>query len=119
MPPQHSPRPRGENEARVLRTRIWTAAVALPIAGFSWFIAIVGGWGLYEIATSTAIRGIVSLLVIFVAGAVPLLAILVAGDGGFWVAPAAVFLIMLALIAIVARRGGEAAPKGLPLEIAG
>src|SRR5579885_3463291 len=119
MPPQHSPRPRGENEARVLRTRIWTAAVALPNAGFSWFIAIVGGWGLYEIATITAIRGIVSLLVIFVAGAVPLLAILVAGDGGFWVAPAAVFLIMLALIAIVARRGGEAAPKGLPLEIAG
>jgi len=113
----------------VLRTRIWTAAVALPTvlaaivflpdAAFSWFIAIVGAWGLYEVATITAVRAATSLLVLLIAGAVPMAAMLIAGDGGFWIAPAAVFVIMFALITVVARRGGEAAPKGLPLEIAG
>ncbi len=113
----------------MLRTRVWTAAIALPAVlaaiiflpdhAFSVFIAIVGGWGLYEVATITAIRGPLSVLILILAGAVPLITLLIAGDLGIWLLPSVVFVLMLTLVAIVATRGADAAPKGLPLEVAG
>jgi phosphatidate cytidylyltransferase len=113
----------------VLRARVWTAAVALPVvlaaiiflssAGFSVFIAMLGGWGLYEVASMTGTRGIISILVLAALGVAPLLAMLAAGDGGFWVLPAVVAVMMFALVALVAISGAENTPTGVPLEIAG
>jgi phosphatidate cytidylyltransferase len=113
----------------VLRARVWTAAVALPVvlaailflssAGFSVFIAMLGGWGLYEVASMTGTRGIISILVLVGLGVAPLLAMLAAGDGGFWVLPAAVTVMMFALVALVGISGAENTPTGVPLEIAG
>jgi phosphatidate cytidylyltransferase len=113
----------------VLRARLWTAAVALPVvlaaiiflsrAGFSVFIALLGGWGLYEVASMTATRGMISILLLLGLGAVPLLAMLAAGDGGWWVLPAVVTALMFALVVVVGGGGAGNAPKGVPLQIAG
>ena len=113
----------------MLRARLWTAAVALPVvlaaiiclssAGFSVFIALLGGWGLYEIASMTATRGMISILVLLGLGVVPLLAMLAAGDGGLWVLPAVVTALMCALVVRVGVSGAENVPKGARLEIAG
>jgi phosphatidate cytidylyltransferase len=113
----------------VLRARLWTAVVALPVvlaaiiflscAGFSVFIGLLGGWGLYEVASMTATRGMASILGLLVLGALPLLAMLAAGDGGWWVLPAVVTALMFALVVLVGVGGAENAPKGAPLQIAG
>ena len=113
----------------MLRARVWTAVVALPTvlaaiiflsnSEFSVFIAIVGAWGLYEVATIAAVRASLSLPVILAAGAAPLAALLLAGDLGIWLMPVVVILLMLGLVLMVARHGAESAPKGLVLEIAG
>jgi phosphatidate cytidylyltransferase len=113
----------------VLRARLWTAAVALPVVlaaiiflsrvGFSVFIALLGGWGLYEVASMTATRGMISILLLLGLGAVPLLAMLAAGDGGWWVLPAVVTALMFALVVVVGGGGAGNAPKGAPLQIAG
>lgn len=113
----------------MLRARLWTAAVALPVVlaaivylssgGFSVFIALLGGWGLYEVAAMTATSGLISILVLPGLGLVPLLAMLSAGDGGWWVLPALVTALMFALVVLVGISGAENIPKGAPLEIAG
>ena len=113
----------------MLRARLWTAAVALPVvvaaiiflssAGFSVFIALLGGWGLYEVASMTATSGLISILVLPGLGVVPLLAMLTAGDGGLWVLPAVVTGLMAGLVVVVGLSGAENIPKGAPLEIAG
>lgn len=113
----------------MLRARLWTAAVALPVvlaaitflpsAGFSVFIALLGGWSLYEVVSMTATSGLISLLVLPGLGVVPLLAMLAAGDGGLWVLPAVVTAMMSALVVLVGISGAENTPKGAPLEIAG
>src|SRR5262245_57288959 len=115
--------------ASVLHARLWTAAVALPVvlaailflpsAGFSVFIAMLGGWGLYEVASMTATRRMISIPVLLVLGVVPLLVMLAAGDGGWWVLPAVVTALMLALVLLVGISGAENTPRGAPLEIAG
>ncbi|HXW84289.1 MAG TPA: phosphatidate cytidylyltransferase [Candidatus Binataceae bacterium] len=110
----------------MLRTRLWTAAVALPAVllilvlapgwFFSIFIGVLGIWGLYEIAGMTGLATPAALLILAGAGAVPLLAILARGDPG-WMMPGAIFAVMLALVAAVARFGAEAGPKGLALTL--
>jgi phosphatidate cytidylyltransferase len=114
----------------VLRARVWTAAIALPVVlgaiiflpnfGFSVFIAIVGAWGLYEVASITAAaRGYLAILLIAVVGGGPLLAMLIGGDRGEWFFPLAVILVMLGLVARVGTAGAENAPKGWVLQTAG
>ena len=113
----------------MLRARLWTAAVALPVvlaaiillssAGFSVFIALLGGWGLYEVVSMTATSGLISLLVLPGLGVVPLVAILAAGDGGLWMLPVAVTALMFALVVRVAMSGAENTSKGAPLQIVG
>ena len=113
----------------MLRARLWTAAVALPTVlaaiiflssgGFSLFIGALGVWGLYEVASMTATRGMISILVLLGLGVVPLLGVLTAGDRGLWVLPAVVIALMFALVVLVGISGAENAPKGAPLEILG
>jgi len=113
----------------VLRTRILTAAIALPLvlaailflppAGFSIFIAIVGCWSLYEIAMMTTSHGPLSIFAILATGLAPLFAILAIGDYGVWPLPVMVIAVMLSLVAMVAINGPDAVPKGLPLEVEG
>ncbi|MGO9604933.1 MAG: phosphatidate cytidylyltransferase [Candidatus Binataceae bacterium] len=110
----------------MLRTRLWTAIVVLPAVlaaiiflpnnGFSVFIAIVGAWGLYEIAAMTS-TGVTAILAILVAGAAPLVLLLMLGDVAGWSLPAAVILNMLLLVGLVAVGGG--APGGTSLIISG
>jgi phosphatidate cytidylyltransferase len=98
---------------------VLAAIVFLPPAGFSVFIALVGGWGLYEIASMTAARGVISLLMLLGLGVAPLLAMLAAGDGGLWVLPVVVSALMFGLVVLVGIYGAENTSKGVPLEIAG
>jgi phosphatidate cytidylyltransferase len=112
----------------VLRTRLWTAAVALPavVAAvifspnwfFTLFIAVLGAWGLYEIAGMTAARTPLAIAPLVAAGAAPLLALLYGGDAT-WLVPAAVILVMFALVGRVAASGGERGPKGAVLTLIG
>src|SRR5208282_1349589 len=109
-----------------LRPRLWTAIVVLPAVlaatiflpndGFSVFIAIVGAWGLYEVAAMTSTSA-TAILAILVAGAAPLVLLLMLGDVAGWPLPAAVILNMLLLVSLVAVGGG--APGGTSLIISG
>ncbi len=113
----------------MLRTRVLTAAVALPTVlaviifppdwCFSIFIGVLGAWGLYEVAAMTAARGVLAVLVIVVAGALPLGGMLAMGDRAGWIAPAAVFALMMLAVVAVAARGGEGGPKGIILVLLG
>ena len=113
----------------MLRARVWTAAIALPVVlgaivflpnlGFSVFIAVVGAWGLYEVAGITAARDPAAILIIVVAGGGPLLAMITGGDRGEWFFPLAVILLMLGLVARVGTSGAESAPRGWVLEMVG
>ena len=113
----------------MLRARVWTAAIALPAVlgaiillpnfGFTVFIAIVGAWGLYEVASVAAASDPFAILTIVVAGGGPLLAMLTGGDHGEWFFPLAVILLMLGLIARVGTAGAENGPKGWVLQTVG
>ena len=113
----------------MLRARVWTAAIALPVVlgailflpdlGFTAFIAIVGAWGLYEIASITAAAGPLEIILIVVAGGGPLLAMLAGGDRGEWFFPLAVILVMLGLVARVGTTGAQSAPRGWVLQTVG
>lgn len=114
----------------MLRTRVWTALVALPallamvlFAPAPWFAAFVGAliaWGLYEVGAMTQAR---------TAGAIGLL--LVAGGGSaillgcapehLWLIPLGAIVAMLALVAKVGRGTASAAarPPGIGLTILG
>jgi phosphatidate cytidylyltransferase len=104
----------------VLRTRILTAAVLLPavlaavVFGSNWFftlfIAVLGVFGLYEIAAMTGTLKLVALPLYAVVGGVPLFGLLYGGDAG-WVVPTIVILVMLVLIARIAIAGREGAPS--------
>lgn len=100
----------------MLRTRILTAAIALPAVLaviifapnwlFAWFIGGLAAWGLYEVAGMTAARSPGRLVVLVVAGAAPALAELYAGNCN-WIVPAAVIAAMLVLVGRVAVKGGQ------------
>ena len=110
----------------MLRTRLWTAAIALPIllatilfasdSFFRLFIAVLGCWALYEIAAMTGAVEWSAILIIAVVGAVPLFGLRYVGDAG-WLLPVSVIVAMVVLMALVAIRGAEAGPKGLVLTL--
>ena len=104
----------------MLRTRLLTAAVALPVvlaaifllpaAGFSIFIFIVGMWGLYEVAEMT--DGKSQYFRLLILGVLPLVLLLasprlVDDNPGFAIVPILSGLAMLALVGLVARNGAE------------
>jgi phosphatidate cytidylyltransferase len=104
----------------VLRTRVWTALVALPallavvlFAPAPWFAAFVGVltvWGLYEVGGMTRARtpGAIGALVLAGGGSAILLAWV---PERLWFIPLGVILAMLAL---VVRVGQEPASAGAP-----
>ncbi|HUY28955.1 MAG TPA: phosphatidate cytidylyltransferase [Candidatus Binataceae bacterium] len=113
----------------MLRTRLLTAAVVLPAvlamlmfasgAMFSAFIAVLGLWALYEVATMTLARDALSLGILATAGAVPLFVLLARGDGNLWIIPTVVTAAMIALVVSVAFRGPAGAPGRRGLGVLG
>jgi phosphatidate cytidylyltransferase len=108
----------------VLRTRLWTAAVALPAtiaivlfapnAIFSAFIGILTAWGLYEIIAMIKASGFEMLLVAICGGA-PAIYILINGGGSRSIAAFVMIvavLPMLVLVALVALQGAESLARG-------
>jgi len=106
----------------VLRTRLLTAAVALPVVlaaifllpavGFSIFIFIVGLLGLFEVVEMTGAKSSYFPVDLLMLGVFPLLSILVAGSSVAempWLSgvPILSILLMLALVGLVARDGAE------------
>lgn len=112
----------------MLATRVWTAAIALPLvvaaivflppAFFSVLILILGAWALYEVASMSQARTALSRATIIVVGGIPLAGFL-ASPHPPWIAPLLVFLIMSALIAIVSVGGPAAGIKGTTLAAVG
>lgn len=104
----------------MLRTRIATAAVLLPAVlcavifapnwFFTLFIAVLGVFGLYEIASITGTLKLVALPLYAVVGGVPLFGQLYGGDSG-WILPAIVIVVMLSLLGRIALAGREGAPS--------
>jgi phosphatidate cytidylyltransferase len=104
----------------VLRTRLWTAAIALPSVVllvlfappvlFNAVIGMLALWGLYEIAAMVE-ADLTRTLVIAIVGGAPLIILTRAGRGP-WLAPAIVTLGMLGLVARVATAGGEGVARG-------
>jgi phosphatidate cytidylyltransferase len=104
----------------VLRTRILTAAILLPAVlaavvfapnwFFTGFIAVVGVFGLYEIAAMTGTLKLVAIPLFAVVGGVPLFGLLYGGDAG-WLVPAIVIVVMLILLGRIAAAGREGAPS--------
>lgn len=104
----------------MLRTRLWTAIVALPAtiaivlfapdAIFTGFIAILTAWGLYEIVAMTKADAS-QIMVIAIAGGVPAVMLLSNFHPGI-LAPLvlATIVAMLLLVAYVARAGAERVP---------
>jgi phosphatidate cytidylyltransferase len=112
----------------VLKARIVTAAVALPAVlaaviyfpnwYFTIFIAVLGAWGLYEVAAMTSRGSAAPTAIPIIAGGAPMLAILYGGDPG-WLVPTVIIAAMLGLVARVAAVGGGDAPKGAALALVG
>jgi phosphatidate cytidylyltransferase len=104
----------------VLRTRLWTALIALPAVLaivvfapawlFSTFIAVLTVWGLWEIGAMTN-AGVLDALILIVAGG-GAAAILLLGGGTPWILPAAVIFSMVILVAQVGLGGGESVGRG-------
>jgi phosphatidate cytidylyltransferase len=109
----------------VLRTRLITAAIALPIVLaiviwappeiFNGFIGVLTVWGLYEISEMTE-AGPVALLLLLVCGMMPATILLLRSDGP-WLLPAIAVFSMTSLTVRVGRRGPE--DKGLWLVLLG
>ena len=101
----------------MLRTRLWTAAVALPAtiaillfapnAFFTAVIAIFTAWGLYEIITMIKASGLEALLVIVIGAVSALPPLLMGGVGASRVMVIVVAVAMLAWVVAVAREGAE------------
>jgi phosphatidate cytidylyltransferase len=102
----------------VLRTRLWTALVALPAtiaivlfarpAVFTAFIAILTAWGLYEVIAMTKANTVEALLVAITGGVSAIVLLLSDGDGAI---PAAVIMVTLLMLLLVARVGREGADR--------
>ena len=114
----------------MLRTRVWTALVALPallavvlFAPAPWFTAFVGvltAWGLYEVGAMTQARtpGAIGALVVAGGGSAILLAW---APERLWFIPLGVILAMLTLVVRVGRdTASAAAPSpGIGLTLVG
>lgn len=104
----------------MLRTRLWTALIALPAVLamvvfapawlFSAFIAVLTAWGLWEIGAMTNASVVQALILIFAGGGTA--AILLLGGATPWIAPAAVISLMLILVAQVGLGGGASVRRG-------
>jgi phosphatidate cytidylyltransferase len=104
----------------VLRTRLWTALIALPAVLaivvfapawlFSAFIAVLTAWGLWEIGAMTN-AGVLGALILIVAGG-GTAAILLLGGRTPWLVPGAVFLSMVILVAQVGLGGHDSVRRG-------
>lgn len=102
----------------MLRTRLWTAIVALPAtiaivllapaAVFTAVIAMLTGWGLYEIIAMTRARAREALLVAITGGASAIVMLLSNGAGAI---PAAAIMVTLLMVLLVARVGREGADR--------
>jgi phosphatidate cytidylyltransferase len=103
----------------VLRTRLWTAAVALPAVlaailytsdwTFTLIVGAFGAWGLYEIVTMTDARhSALRLVLVMLAGGVPLAIGLMSGGMVPWVVPAGAIVAMATLVGLVAINGPDA-----------
>lgn len=102
----------------MLRTRVWTALVALPavlavvlFAPAPWFAAFVGvltAWGLYEVGAMTHARtaGAAGALVVAGGGSALLIA---SAPGRLWFIPLGVILAMLTLVVRIERDTTSAA----------
>jgi phosphatidate cytidylyltransferase len=111
----------------VLRTRVWTALVALPallavvlFAPAPWFAAFVGvltAWGLYEIGAMTRAdtAGVATALVVAGGGSAVLLAL---APEHLWFIPLGVILAMLTLVVRVGLGTAAQAP-GIGLTLLG
>ena len=114
----------------MLRTRVWTALVALPallavvlFAPAPWFAAFVGVltvWGLYEVGAMTRARtaGAVGALVVVGGGSAMLL---VWAPEHLWFVPLGVILAMLTLVMRVGlgTASATAQPPGIGLTLLG
>jgi phosphatidate cytidylyltransferase len=112
----------------VLRTRLWTAAIALPVVlaavifapawFFTLFIAVLGIIGLYEVGEMTATLNPSGLPILALLGSVPLFTLLYFNDFG-WPLPTIVIAMMLALTAGITVMGNDRAPRGRMLALIG
>jgi phosphatidate cytidylyltransferase len=114
----------------VLRTRVWTALVTLPLllavvlfAPAPWFAAFVSlltAWGLYEVYAMTRAytAGAVGALVLAGGGSATLLGW---APGHLWLIPFGVIVAMLALVVWVGlgAASGTAQPPGMGLTLLG
>ena len=108
----------------MLRTRLWTAIVALPATiaivlfapapVFTGVIAMLSAWGLYEIVAMTKANAFETLIVA-IAGGAPAIMLLLNGGGAGWVSILVTFVIiaMLALVARVALKSVEGIARGV------
>jgi phosphatidate cytidylyltransferase len=107
----------------VLRTRLWTAAVALPAtiaillfasnSVFTVFIALMTAWSLYEIIAMVKAK-VVETLMVAICGGGPAIYLLMNGGGSESTAVIVVIaaiLPILALVALVALEGAERVPR--------
>ena len=102
----------------MLRTRLWTAGVALPavigiivFAPDAWFSAFIGAltaWALYEFGAMFQVRDPVLLLLLIAAGGVSALGLL-SGVSIGWEGPAIVIAAAVANVWIVGRGGPDRA----------
>jgi phosphatidate cytidylyltransferase len=118
----------------VLRTRLLTAAVALPLLlgiifflpapGFTIFIGIVGLWGLYEVYAMASPLSAASILALLIFGLIPLIWLLAGPMAGLYPPPypdaSRALILLLAVLAVaminisaVGIAGAESIPRGL------
>lgn len=101
----------------MLRTRLWTAAAALPVTiaivlfaghrAFIVFIAVLGAWGLYEIVSMMQAGALEGLLVGVGGAGVAIVSLTGAGSGLSATAATMVAAVMLLLVARIGSQGAE------------
>ena len=118
----------------MLRTRLLTAAVALPLllgiifflpaTGFTIFIGIVGLWGLYEVYEMADPLSAASIIALLIFGLIPLIWLLAGPMAGLYPRPypdaSRALIILLAVLTVaminiiaVGIAGAESIPLGL------
>ncbi len=112
----------------MLRTRVWTALVALPALFamvlfaptplFNAFIGVLTAWGLYEVGAMTRARDAARLGALVVAGGGSAVLLSCAPEA-LWFIPLAVVVAMLVLVVRVGEAGANLAAAGFGLTLLG
>jgi len=112
----------------VLRTRVWTALIALPTLlaiiffappiAFTVFIIALTAIGLYEIAAMNSALRAPSILLIVILGAGSTAAVFQSPESMEWLS-VLIFVTMATIMTIVGFRGGQAAPRGTSMAFFG